>query len=53
MVDERAKGAGADIVAADELQPVEPLLIGQPNAVVVNKIGHIHAVRAGALCYRM
>ena len=41
MVDERAEGARADIVAADELQPVEPLLVGQTNAVVAPFVGHI------------
>ena len=32
MIDERAKGARTDILAANEAQPVEPLLVGQAHA---------------------
>ena len=35
MVDQVAEGARPDIVAADEPQPVEPLLVGQSHAVAV------------------
>src|SRR5262249_42204725 len=31
MIDERAEGARADVVAADEAQPIEPLLVGEPH----------------------
>ena len=32
MIEQGAEGARADIVAADEAQPVEPLLVGQTHA---------------------
>jgi hypothetical protein len=35
MVDQRAEGARADIVAADEAKPIEPLLLAQPHALAV------------------
>ena len=35
VVDQRAEGARADIVAADEAKPIEPLLLAQPHAVAV------------------
>ena len=35
MVDQRPEGARADIVAADEAKPIEPLLLGQPHALAV------------------
>ena len=35
-----AEGARADIVAADEAQPVEPLRVGQANAA--SRAGHVH-----------
>ena len=35
MIDERAKGAWTDIVAADEAEPVEPLLVAQPDALAM------------------
>jgi hypothetical protein len=34
MVDERAEGVRADIVAADEAQPIEALLVAEPHALV-------------------
>jgi hypothetical protein len=33
LIDQRADGARPDILAANEPQPVEPLLVGQPDAV--------------------
>src|SRR6516164_43082 len=41
VVDQRAEGARADIVAADEAQPIEPLLLAQPHAVAVFAHGMI------------
>jgi hypothetical protein len=32
MIDQGAEGAGADVVAADQPQPVQALLIGQADA---------------------
>ena len=40
MVDQSAEGARADILAADEAQPVEPLLVGQPNASLIALAAH-------------
>jgi hypothetical protein len=34
VIDQRAEGAWADVVAADEAQPIEPLLVGEPHALV-------------------
>src|SRR5262249_12509607 len=34
VVDQRAEGARADIVAADEAKPIEPLLLAHPDAVL-------------------
>jgi hypothetical protein len=31
MVDQRAEGPRSDIVAADEAQPVDPLVVGEVN----------------------
>jgi hypothetical protein len=33
MIDQRAKGARADVRAADQAQPVKPLLVGQMHAL--------------------
>ena len=33
MIEERTKGAWADIVTADEAEPIEALLVGQPDAL--------------------
>jgi hypothetical protein len=41
MVDQRAEGAWADIVAADEAKPIEPLLLAQPHAATVFAHGMI------------
>src|SRR5215831_6359264 len=41
LVDQRAEGARADVVAADEAQPIEPLLLAQPHAVAVFAHGMI------------
>jgi hypothetical protein len=37
MIDQRAERARADIGAADEAQPVDPLLIREADAVLLNK----------------
>jgi hypothetical protein len=34
MIDERAEGPRADVVAADQAQPIEPLLVGEPHPLV-------------------
>ena len=41
VVDQRAEGARADIVAADEAKPIEPLLLAQPHTVAVFAHGMI------------
>jgi hypothetical protein len=38
MVEQRAKGARADVLTADEPQPVEPLLIPSGANALTNKI---------------
>jgi hypothetical protein len=40
MIDQAAKGARTDIVAANEPQPVEPLLVGQTDACFVRVHRH-------------
>jgi hypothetical protein len=37
MIDERAEGARTNIGAADEAQPIDPLLIREADAVLLNK----------------
>jgi len=55
VVDQRAEGARADIVAADEAKPIEPLLLAQPHAIAVLAHGMIRfgwRTRLGVLYVR-
>jgi hypothetical protein len=38
MIDQRAECARPDILAADEAEPIDPLLVGQPDALVADFI---------------
>ena len=55
VVDQRAEGARADVVAADEAKPIEPLLLAQPHAIAVLAHGMIRfgwRTRLGVLYVR-
>jgi hypothetical protein len=45
VVDQRAEGARADIVAANEAKPIEALLLAQPHAATVFAHGMIRCGR--------
>ena len=55
VVDQRAEGARANIVAADKAKPIEPLLLAQPHAVAAFAHGMIRfgwRIRLGVLYLR-
>src|SRR4051812_20741331 len=41
VIDERTECARPDILAADQAQPVEPLLVGQANTAAALALDHI------------
>ena len=41
VIDQSAEGPRSNIVASDELQPVEPLLVGQPHAFAARPSAHV------------
>src|SRR5262249_44405156 len=53
VVDQRAEGARADIVAADEAKPIEPLVLAQPHAVLLFAHGMIRFGWRTRLAYFM
>ena len=46
MIDERTKGPWADIVTADEAEPIEALLVGQPDALA--HYAHVAPLKIGS-----
>jgi hypothetical protein len=49
MIDQRLKRARPDILAADQPQPIDPLLVGQPDVLIADLSPFLYSPSPAAL----
>ena len=56
MIEQRAEGPWSDILAADEAEPIDPLLVGEPHPLIADfipfSVAHFRPAAAMSLLLR-